>query len=114
MQVNGLEAVIILIAYLNKMPPRGGRGQTEDQKIAALEAFKTSEENTLCEMIFKARTTEGTELKEMHPGTDDVTDDWQPILNSLHKLVEGFKVPGRRAKCKLQIRFDLVFLLRSV
>ena len=52
--------------------------------------------------IYKLRTTEGHELKDMGPGSEDITQDWAPILNALHKLVEVTKVPGRKAKCKLQ------------
>ena len=84
------------------MPPRGGRGLTEDQKNENFNNFKAGEEYAQCEIIFKARTTEGHELKEMHPGTDDIIGDWVPVLNALFKLVEVMKVPGRKAKCKLQ------------
>ena len=48
------------------------------------------------------RTTEGHELKEMHPGMEDITDDWEKPLAQLFKLTELLKVPGRKAKCKLQ------------
>ena len=47
------------------------------------------------------RTTEGHELKELHPGSDDILDDWEKILQNLFKLTENLKVPGRKAKCKL-------------
>ena len=48
------------------------------------------------------RTTEGHELKEMHPGMEDIIDDWEKPLAQLFKLTELLKVPGRKAKCKLQ------------
>ena len=40
------------------------------------------------------------ELKDLHNGSDDILADWSEVLNSLFKLVEGFKVPGRKSKCK--------------
>ena len=63
-----------------------------------------SEEHKRCDAIFKARKETHHELKEMHPGTDDITSDWEKVLNDLFKLVEVLKVPGRKAKCKLQLQ----------
>ena len=34
----------------------------------------------------------------MERGTEDITDDWSDVLNAVFKLVEGWKVPGRKAK----------------
>ena len=85
------------------MPPRGGRGQTEEAKKANYDAFMESDEHKLCEAIIKARRTEGHELCKFQQGQEDITDDWQPVLNNIFKLVEVLKVPGRKAKCKLQL-----------
>ena len=96
------------------MPPRGGRGLTEEQKNDNFNAFKASEEYAQCEIIFKARTTEGHELKEMqlfsHPGTDDITGDWQPVLNALFKLVEVTK----HQAAKLRVSYNICRMSRRV
>ena len=84
------------------MPPRGGRGQSEEVKQANFEAYQNSEEHKLCSLLFKMKTTEGHEMKDMHPGLEDITDDWEKPLNALFRLTELLKVPGRKAKCKLQ------------
>lgn len=63
------------------MPPRGGRGQSEEVKAANYNAYiNESEEHKLCSQLFKWRTTEGHELKQLHPGSDDILDDWEKIL----------------------------------
>lgn len=90
------------------MPPRGGRGQSEEVKAANFEAFQNSEEHKLCSLLFKMRTTEGHELKELHPGSDDILDDWEKPLTALFRLTEILKIPGRKAKCKLQLPFLLL------
>ena len=83
------------------MPPKG-RGQSEEVKAANFEAYQGSEEHKLCSYIFKMRTSEGHELKDLHPGSDDILDDWEKVLASIFKLTEVLKIPGRKAKCKLQ------------
>ena len=85
------------------MPPRGGRGQTDEAKKASFDNYYQSEEHTLCEAIFKIRKDANHELKGMENGTDDIVDDWAPVLNKIFKLVEILKVPGRKAKRKLQL-----------
>jgi len=64
-----------------------------------------SEEHKLWTAIHEVRKgVKGEhELKGMEKGTEDIVDDWQPILSNLHKIVEILKVPGRKAKCKLQL-----------
>lgn len=63
------------------MPPRGGRGQSEEVKAANFNAYvNDSEEHKMCTYLYKMRTTEGHELKELHPGSDDIVDDWEKIL----------------------------------
>jgi len=84
------------------MPPRGGRGMTEEQKQANFNAHLETEEHKICAHIFKVRKTEGHELNRLNNGTDDIVDDWQPLLDKIFKLTELFKVPGRKAKSKLQ------------
>ena len=37
------------------MPPRGGRGQTEEAKKANYDAYMESDEHKLCDAIFKVR-----------------------------------------------------------
>ena len=80
------------------MPPRGGRGQTEEQKKAAYDTWCNGDEHECCKKIFEERKKEGTELKEMHPGSDDIVGDWKGVLDNLWKLVDTLKVPGRKAK----------------
>ena len=85
------------------MPPRGGRGQTDEAKKASFDNYYQSEEHALCEALFKIRKDPNHELKAMENGTDDIVDDWAPVLNKIFKLVEILKVPGRKAKRKLQL-----------
>ena len=35
--------------------------------------------------------------------SDDIRDEWQEILDAVFKLVELFKIPGRKAKGKLKL-----------
>lgn len=84
------------------MPPRGGRGMTEEQKAANFEAHQATEEHKICTSLYKIRKTEGHEFNKIQNGTDDIVDDWQGILDKIFKLTELFKVPGRKAKSKLQ------------
>lgn len=84
------------------MPPRGGRGQSEEVKTANFETYQNSDEHKICTLLNKMWMTDGHELKDMHPGTDDILDDWEIPLSKLFKLTEILKVPGRKAKCKLQ------------
>jgi hypothetical protein len=45
---------------------------------------------------------QSSEVKGLDNAYVDIIDDWQPILNFLFKVCETMKVPGRKAKCKLQ------------
>ena len=84
------------------MPPRrGGAAADPDRKDREFRDFKASNEYQLINNIFTERSKPG-EVKELNNGTDDITGRWDKVLNSLFGLVEGFKVPGRRSKCKLQ------------
>jgi len=49
------------------------------------------------------RKNEAHELGKIQDGTDDIIDNWQPVLNNIFKLVDALKVPGRKAKRKLHI-----------
>ena len=66
------------------MPPRGGRGQTEEVKKANFDNYMESEEHKFCTLLFKARKEGDHELVKLGAGTDDIIDDWQPILTSLY------------------------------
>jgi hypothetical protein len=44
----------------------------------------------------------GGEVKACDNAFVDIVDDWQPIMNILFEICEVYKVPGRKAKCKLQ------------
>ena len=95
------------------MPPRGGRGQSEEVKTANFETYQNSDEHKICTLLNKMWTTDGHELKDMHPGSDDILDDWDIPLSKLFKLTEILKVPGRKAKCKLQFLATQQFVLTS-
>ena len=86
------------------MPPRGGRGMTEEQKAANFNNHLETEEHKICTQLYKIRKNEasGHELNRLTNAWDDITDDWQPVLDKIFKLTELFKVPGRKAKSKLQ------------
>ena len=45
----------------------------------------------------------GGEVKACDNAFVDIVDDWQPIMNILFEVCDVYKVPGRKAKCKLQI-----------
>ena len=81
------------------MPPRRP-GQDPEKKQRDYDDFLGSEEYKHLQYLFKMRKQSDHELKELHNGSDDILADWSEILNSLFKLVEGFKVPGRKSKCK--------------
>ena len=81
------------------MAPRRAAADPE-KKQRDFDDFLASEEYKHLQYLFKMRKDSTHELKELHNGTDDILHDWQEILNALFKLVEGFKVPGRKSKCK--------------
>ena len=82
------------------MPPRGRGAQSEEAKQNAFKAWMESDEHAYCKAIYNTRKFENHELKELHPGSDDILDDWQPVLNNIFKLAEGIKLQGRKSKCK--------------
>ena len=86
------------------MPARARGAENEAKKIENFNNFKTSEENTQCEILMKYRKVENHELKQFEDGFDDILDNWSPVLNAVFKLVDCLKVPGRKAKCKLPQR----------
>lgn len=85
------------------MPPRRQAADPEKKK-KDFDDFKESEEYKSLLYIFNKRKgldEHGNhELKEFANGTDDILDDWEGILTRIFKLVEAFKVPGRKAKGK--------------
>lgn len=93
------------------MPPRGRGAQSDEVKKQNFDNWQASEENSLCLKIFAVRKNESHELGKIQDGTDDIIDDWQPVLNNIFKLVETLKVPGRKAKRKLHIWLNLMFNL---
>ena len=85
------------------MAPRRA-GQDPEKKQRDYDDFLASDEYKHLQFLFKMRKQSDHELKELHNGSDDILGDWTEILNSLFKLVEGFKVPGRKSKCKLNFQ----------
>ena len=69
---------------------------TEEQKQAALEAWRSSDEYRKIESFSAARGT--IQLVEM--GTKDISDKWDHFLKEWFELVTILKVPGRKAKSK--------------
>ena len=82
------------------MPPRGRAAADPEKKARDFEDFMNGEEYKHIKYVYEMRKNEEHELKAFETGTLDVVGEWQKILDSIFKLVEGFKVPGRRAKCK--------------
>lgn len=84
--------------------PKGRQAADPEKKKKDFDDFKDSEEYKNLLFIYSHRKglTDGEphELKELANGTDDIVDDWEKILASVFKLVELFKVPGRKAKGK--------------
>ena len=100
------------------MPPRRQAADPEKKK-KDFDDFKESEEYKNLLYIFNKRKglDEGDphELKDLANGTDDITHDWEKILASIFKLVELFKVPGRKAKGKFyRCSLTLVCFARSL
>ena len=83
------------------MAPRAARGRDPEKLQKDYDDFCASEEYKYLQYIFRMRKQSDHELKGLNNGTEDILGEWQEILNSVFKLVEGFKVPGRKAKCKL-------------
>lgn len=94
------------------MPPRARGAQGEDAKKAAYADFEGSEAYTICKALIAIRKNEERELGKMEKGTEDIIENWQPILDYLFKLSEQLKVP-RKAKRKLQ-HFSNAFSLASL
>jgi hypothetical protein len=53
--------------------------------------------------FFQIRDKEEGEVKNLDNALIDIVDDWQPMLDHLFKIGDVFKVPGRKAKCKLHV-----------
>lgn len=82
------------------MPPRKAVDPAEKQK-----QFDQWKETDEYKSILKWQETRAKEpeVDKMDNAYIDITADWQPILDDLFAMVEKFKVPGRKAKCKFQI-----------
>ena len=85
------------------MPPRRAGAQGEDQKRKNFDDWQDEEANRICVEIMKHRKNENHEMCKFNAGTDDIIGDWKDILEKIFKLGEAMKVPGRKAKRKLQI-----------
>mmetsp|Transcript_46190 Transcript_46190/g.61151 ORF Transcript_46190/g.61151 Transcript_46190/m.61151 type:complete len:529 (+) Transcript_46190:35-1621(+) len=80
------------------MPPRRGGAADPEKKKRDFEEFYGSEEYKHLQFLFKMRKQSEHELKDLHNGSDDILGEWTDILAAVFKLVEGFKVPGRKSK----------------
>ena len=78
--------------------PRGRPAADPEKKLKDYNDFIEGEEYKHVQYINKYKKDENHELGRMERGTEDIVDDWQEILNSVFKLVEGFRVPGRKSK----------------
>ena len=70
--------------------------QTEEQKMAAFQAWQASEEYTKIFSMSNARNS----ILPIEMGTRDISDKWDTFLKELYELTVFLKVPGRKAKCK--------------
>lgn len=78
------------------------RRLTPEEKIAAFENFlKSNEYNSIKKFSDERKKIQksGTPLEL---GTLDISNDFQPFLNSLWQMVQDLRVPGKKAKGKLQ------------
>lgn len=58
-----------------------------------------SDAHKYCEWFFKLRKAEEkNELQSLNNGSDDIIEDWSKILDTIFKLGDVLKVPGRRTK----------------
>ena len=69
-----------------------GRTFTEDGKTQNFNSFIGSEEHKICHNIFKTRSEGDHELVTFDIETDDIIQDWQPILTDVYMLGELLKV----------------------
>jgi hypothetical protein len=76
------------------MPPRK---LTEEQKIAAFDNWKNSDEYA---KIWQFATTGRSSTIPIEMGTKDIVDKWDTFLNELYDLTTTLKVPGRKVKSK--------------
>lgn len=72
--------------------------QTEEQKMAAFQNWQNSDEYAKIIAFASARST----IVPIEMGTRDISDNWDTFLKELFELMQVLKVPGRKAKCKLQ------------
>lgn len=69
--------------------------QTEEQKQAAFENWRNSDEYAKIESFSSSRSTFG----QIEMGTRDIIDNWETFLKELFEIGTMLKVPGRKAKC---------------
>lgn len=69
---------------------------SEEQKQAAFDNWRNSDEYMKIESFSTARTT----IAPIEMGTRDITDNWDHFLKELFEVGSALKVPGRKAKCK--------------
>ena len=69
-----------------------GKTFTEDAKKSIFNSFIGSEEHKICHNLFKTRSEGDHELVTFDIGTDDIIQDWQPILSDIYMLGELLKV----------------------
>lgn len=94
------------------MPPRRGAAADPERKLKDYNDFLESEEYKHLMHIQKNRKNEEHELCKLEMGMEDIIGDWSDTLNAIFKLVEGFKVPGRKSKSYEQNIFRTMIFLK--
>ena len=82
------------------MPPK--KKLTDEQKQANFDTWRTTDEYNKIISVQDKRNDIKVEM-----GTVDIIEEWQPFLNELHQLTAMLKVPGRKAKCKINLTYAL-------
>ena len=75
-----------------------------EEKAAQFQEWKDGPEIKVLLKFWNELDRAGGEVKACDNAFVDIVDDWQPIMNILFEICEVYKVPGRKAKCKLQFK----------
>ena len=75
-----------------------------EEKAAQFQEWKDGPEMKVLLKFWNELDRAGGEVKACDNAFVDIVDDWQPIMNILFEICEVYKVPGRKAKCKLQFK----------
>jgi hypothetical protein len=74
----------------------GKQKLSDEQKEEMFQNWQAGNEYTAIKAFVDKRLT----IKPIEYGTVDISDNLQPFLDTLFKMIQDLKVPGRKAKGK--------------